>query len=149
MKEQLLTTNTQPEAAQPGRATRSARPILVIDDDRGILEAMAGTLEDAGYIVAAVSSGREAWQWIQAADACGENPALILLDLAMPGMNGEQFATALRHRWGQRAAPIVVISADAQAEQRGRALGAACTLKKPFDLDVLLHLAERFGPTDG
>src|SRR5579859_651879 len=124
--------------------TSSARPILVIDDDPAILEVVSCALEDAGYMVAAVSSGREAFQWILAARAVGEPPALILLDLAMPGMSGQQLVLALRQRWGARLSPIIIISADRHASLRGHELGAASTLMKPFDLAELLTVVEQF-----
>lgn len=132
----------------PGtRSAASTKPhtILVIDDDPTLLEVIAWTLEEAGYTVAAVNSGREALQWIQAAEAVGEPPALILLDLAMPEMNGQQVAAALRQQWGGKSVPIVIITADCQARLRERELGAACTLTKPFEAEGLLNIVEQFG----
>jgi CheY-like chemotaxis protein len=128
------------------RSAASTKPhtILVIDDDPAILEIIAWALEDAGYTVAAVNSGREALQWIQAAEAVGEPPALILLDLAMPEMNGQQVAAALRQQWRGKRVPIVIITADLQARLRERELGAAYTLTKPFDVEGLLSIVEQF-----
>ena len=117
--------------------------ILVIDDDPDLLEILAWALEEAGYTVAAVTSGREALQWIQAAEAVGEPPAVILLDLAMPGMSGPQVVAALRQKWGVKVSPIIVISADQYAPLRGRELGAAYTLIKPFEVDRLLKLVKQ------
>jgi CheY-like chemotaxis protein len=133
-----LAHNGQPPAATP------TRTILIIDDDAALLELVSWALEDAGYTVAAVTSGREALQWIQAAAAVGEPPVLILLDLAMPGMSGQQVAAALRGQCGAMMSPIVVISGDRQAEQRGRELGAACTLSKPFPIERLLKVVQQF-----
>lgn len=128
------------------RSAASTKPhtILVIDDDPAILEIIAWTLEDAGYTVTAVSSGREAVQWIQAAEAVGEPPALILLDLAMPEMNGQHMVAALRQQRGGKSVPIVIISADHQARLREQELGAAYTLIKPFDVEGLLNIVEQF-----
>lgn len=128
---------------QPPVAT-TPRTILVIDDDPALLEVLSWALEEAGYTVAAVTSGREALQWIQAAEAVGEPPVLVLLDLAMPGMSGQQVAAALRRQWGANSLPIIVISGDRQAELRGHELGAAFTLKKPFPMDRLLKIVRHF-----
>lgn len=135
--------DTQAPAAHSAPSTEP-HTILVIDDDQAILEIVAWVLEDGGYTVAAVNSGREALQWIQAAEAAGEPPALILLDLAMPGMNGQQVVTALRRKWGVKSVPIVIISADRQAHLRGQELGAAYTLIKPFDVEGLLKIVKQF-----
>ena len=133
------------QASDP-RSAASPKPqtILVVDDDQAILEIIAWALEDAGYTVAAVNSGREALQWIQAAEAVGEPPALILLDLAMPEMNGQQVVAALRQQWRGRLVPIIIITADIQARLRERELGAAYTLTKPFDVEGLLNIVEQF-----
>lgn len=124
-------------------ASTKPRTILVIDDDPAMLEIIAWTLDDAGYTVAAVNSGREALQWIQAAEAVGEPPALILLDLAMPEMNGQQVAAALRQQCKGKSIPII-ITADLQARLREQELGAAYTLTKPFDTAGLLSIVEQF-----
>ena len=128
------------------RSAASTKPhtILVIDDDLALLEIIAWTLEDAGYTVAAVNSGREALQWIQAAEAVGEPPALILLDLAMPEMNGQQVVAALRQQCRGKNVPIVIITADLQARPREQESGAAYTLTKPFDGEGLLGVVEQF-----
>ena len=138
-----MNTHIQQLPARVETATVT-RTILVIDDDSAILEMLAWALEDAGYTVAAVSSGREALQWIRAASAVGEPPVLILLDLALPGMSGQQVVAALHEQWGARVWPIIVISADSRAELRGRELGAAFTLKKPFHLEGLLEVVRQF-----
>jgi CheY-like chemotaxis protein len=142
--------NTQGESAPaaarsaPTPVPTSTRTILVIDDDAALLEIVSWALEDAGYTVAAVTSGREALQWIEAAAAVGEPPVLILLDLGMPGMSGQQVAAALRGQFGAKMSPIIVISGDRQAEQRGRELGAVCTLSKPFPMERLLKVVQQF-----
>lgn len=130
-------------AARPD-TTRTDHTILIIDDDPDILEVLAWTLEEAGYTVAAVTSGREALQWIQAAEAVGEWPSLILLDLAMPGMSGFQVATALRQKRGREVSPIIVMSAAPSASLCEHEMGAAGTLIKPFDVNTLLKLVEQF-----
>ncbi len=140
----LVVAERQAEYAASRGATPAARPILIIDDDLALLESLAWTLEEEGYTVAAVTSGREALQWIQAAAAVDELPTLILLDLAMPGMDGSEVVKAIRQRWGSHISPIMVISAAQSAHLQGRELGAACTLTKPFEVERFLTLVRQF-----
>jgi CheY-like chemotaxis protein len=137
-------TTSYEHAATRMATSLETRNILVVDDDPAILDTVAWALEEAGYTVAAVTSGREALQWIQAAEAAGEPPALILLDLAMPGMNGQQVMIALRQKWGANSAPIIILSADQQAQQHTQELGAVSALTKPFDIEQLLKVVNRF-----
>jgi len=112
---------------------RLARPlVLVVDDDPDILDAICDILEGEGYRVARARHGLEA---LAAVDR--EPPAVILLDLMMPVMDGLAFAHALRARERDGGVPIVVISADGNP-QKVAAVGAKGFLAKPFDIDALL-----------
>lgn len=142
-KAPLVVAERGTEAAAGYATSSAAHTILIIDDDLDTLQALAWTLEEAGYTVAAVTSGREALQWIQAAEAVGEPPALILLDLALPGMDGSQVATTLCQKWGGRVPPIIVMSAAESTHLDGHELGAAGTLIKPFDANRLLQLVKQ------
>lgn len=106
--------------------------VLVVDDDPDILDAICDILEAEGYRVARARHGLEALDRVSE-----EVPAVILLDLMMPVMDGPAFATALRQRPVARRVPIVVISADGNP-QKVAALGAQGYLAKPFDIDALL-----------
>ncbi len=142
-KTPFLSAGRKAEPAALHETTTTTHTILIIDDDPDILQMLAWTLEDAEYTVAAVTSGREALQWMQAAKAVGEPPALILLDLAMPGMSGSQVVAALHQKWGGTVSPIIVISAAQSAQLRGREMGAAFTLTKPLDVNRLLKLVKQ------
>ncbi len=106
--------------------------VLVVDDDPDILEAICDILEAEGYDVARARHGEEALTRVEA-----RRPALILLDLMMPVMDGVAFAQALRLRPTVSDVPIVVISADGNP-QRAAAVGATGYLAKPFDIEALL-----------
>jgi CheY-like chemotaxis protein len=69
-------------------------------------------------------------------------PALVLLDMRMPGMNGWEFAREFRSRHG-RAAPIVVVTAAEDARSRAEEIEADGWLAKPFDLEDVLAIAKR------
>jgi CheY-like chemotaxis protein len=110
--------------------------VLVVDDDPDILEAICDILEVEGYRVARARHGGEALARVEA-----ERPALILLDLMMPVMDGLTFAQTLRSRPAVADVPIVVISADGN-RLRAAPVGAVGYLAKPFDIDSLLgHVA--------
>jgi two-component system nitrogen regulation response regulator NtrX len=107
--------------------------ILVVDDERGILEQLGGILRDEGFAVTAVPSGEEALTAVSR-----ELYDLILLDVALPGMDGIE---ALRQmRSSGQGMPVVMISGHATAEQAVRALkeGAVDFLEKPLALERVL-----------
>lgn len=105
--------------------------VLVVDDDPDILDAICDILEGEGYRVARARHGLEALEQVEQ-----ETPAIILLDLMMPVMDGLSFAQTLQRRSAPRI-PIVVISADGNP-QKAAAVGAQGFLAKPFDIDALL-----------
>ncbi len=110
--------------------------VLVVDDDPDILDAICDILEAEGYRVARARHGLEALERVEA-----ERPAVILLDLMMPVMDGVAFAQALRNGPSPDPPPILVISADGNP-QRAASVGAQGYLAKPFDIDALLaHVA--------
>jgi two-component system chemotaxis response regulator CheY len=122
-----------------------AKPlVLVVDDDPDILDAICDILEAEGYRVSRARHGVEALAQIDA-----ERPAVILLDLMMPVMDGVAFARALRERPADAKVPILVISADGNP-QRAAAVGAQGYLAKPFDIEVLLaSVASMTSPRGG
>jgi urea transport system substrate-binding protein len=109
---------------------------MVIEDDQDILSTLETFLESEGYRVQAAANGREA---LDAIKARGQVPALILLDMRMPVLDGWQFAAAFREQHGAKA-PIVVMSAAADTAQRAQEIGATGWLSKPFQLNALLDV---------
>ena len=104
-------------------------PILVVDDDDDIRDALVGLLRDAGMSVVEAADGRQALEM-----ARSTSPRLILLDLMMPVMDGFAF---LREREKSAAIadiPVVVITASGRSEVPG----AHGVLQKPFSVDELL-----------
>ena len=110
--------------------------ILVVDDDAAIREVVAEVLEEEGYQVTVASSGQDA---LVAIDA--DEPALVVLDMRMPVMNGWEFAEQLSDRPGRRI-PLLVMTAAVDADKRAAEIGAAGTLSKPFDLSDLIELVQ-------
>ncbi len=106
--------------------------VLVVDDDPDILDAICDILGAEGYRVARARHGLEALGRVEE-----ERPAIILLDLMMPVMDGLAFAQALRRTPTHENIPIVIISADGNP-QKAAAVGARGFLAKPFDIAALL-----------
>src|SRR5947209_7717073 len=106
--------------------------VLVIDDDEGIRETLRMVLEIEGYEVLEAPNGAAALAVLERVQ-----PAVILLDMRMPGMDGWEFARHYRARPGPHA-PIVVVTAAANAQQWATEVQADAWLPKPFDLDQLL-----------
>ena len=114
--------------------------VLVVEDDPDLLALVEMVLEDAGYRVRTAPEGRAALRAVEA-----EMPAVILLDMRMPGMNGWDFAREFRSRHG-RACPIVVVTAAENARRRAEEIGAEGWLSKPFAIDEVLSTVDRHVP---
>lgn len=112
------------------------RPILVVDDEQAIRDLVAEVLIGEGYVVVSVADGQEALHLID--DAL---PALIILDLHMPHIDGFAFMAALAERG--IAVPTLVISAAANLPTHADRLGAAGFIAKPFEIPHLLTAVER------
>ena len=111
--------------------------VLVIDDDPRILEFVKAALEDEGYDAFTALDGAAF------ALAERERPALILLDLMMPHLDGMEISCRLRATPSTAHIPIVAMSAylrDAAPE----ALAVDDWLSKPFDLDQLYAIVARW-----
>lgn len=109
-----------------------APTILIVDDDQALRETLADFLTAEGYAVAEANSVSEARARIE---ACA--PALVLLDLNMPGGDGLPLAAELRAR---TSIPIIIVSGKGSTIDRvvGLEVGADDYLAKPFELRELL-----------
>jgi CheY-like chemotaxis protein len=129
---------TRPRAGGDGHHST----VLVVDDDTSILDTVSSILSGEGYDVVSASTGEEAL-----AAVARTRPALILLDMRMPVMDGWAVARALRER-GIKV-PIVVMTAAESAKRWADEVGAEGYLAKPFGLDELLATVERFHERGG
>lgn len=110
--------------------------ILVIDDDAAVRQILADMLELNGYEVVKAGNGLEGL-----AAARRDAPAIIITDVAMPGMTGFDLLEAFRKDPELRTIPVIVISAyvDRPAIRRGMELGAADFITKPFTEAEVMH----------
>ena len=118
--------------------------ILVVEDDDAIRGLVSDVLRDDGYRVGEASNGAEALDYVHR-----HRPDLIVLDLMMPVMDGWTFVGECRRKPGCRDVPIVVTSASydlSRTAERLRSFGVRTCLAKPFDVDGLLALVERYAP---
>jgi CheY-like chemotaxis protein len=113
--------NSQPDAV---------RNILIVEDDELIRRAMQMVLEWEGYQVRCVNNGQEALDALRS----GEHPALIVLDIMMPVLDGQQFRHEQLRDPSLAAIPVIVVSAVSFAE----AVSAASHIRKPFEVQELL-----------
>jgi DNA-binding response OmpR family regulator len=110
--------------------------ILIIEDDTDINNLLAEILRRDGYGVAQAFSGTEGRLLFSR-----QAPGLVLLDLMLPGMNGEELIPLIRERG---SVPVIVLSAKGSARDKVSALrgGADDYMTKPFDADELLARVE-------
>ncbi len=127
-----------------------AAKILVVDDDPNVQRLLQYTLKQEGYEVITAADGAEGFRLWGA-----ENPALILLDVMLPKLDGYQVATKIRQEEGSTGhVPIIMLTAEREVEQKVRGLraGADDYLIKPFHPAELLarikSLLARFAPRD-
>jgi CheY-like chemotaxis protein len=113
--------------------------ILVVDDDRDIRDSLIETLEDHGYRAAGAANGVEALSVLQTSP---ERPCLILLDLMMPVMDGQEFREEQLKNPMWAEIPVIVISAYADVEAQARSL-AAEYMRKPLALRPLFDVVRR------
>ena len=114
------------------------RPILVVEDDHDSRQLLAMVLENQGHNVVTATDGMQALNV-----AREQRPALILLDLMMPIMSGEEFRRAQLLDSRIRSIPVVVISAHHDARNIAKRMKVAGYVQKPVDYDALLDLCAR------
>lgn len=105
--------------------------MLVVEDEPDLRDVVCAVLEDEGYIVASAADGRQALD-----RAAEERPTLVVLDMGLPVLSGEEVAAELTKLFADPP-PILVMSAAGTVAERARKIGAAGYIAKPFDLDDL------------
>jgi CheY-like chemotaxis protein len=111
-------------------------PILIVDDEFGIVEVLRDFLQDEGYRTAIALNGRQALELMAL-----EPPALVLLDYMMPVMNGSEVLEAMKSTPELSEVPVVLMSASPPPSWR--TLPTAGFLSKPFGLEELIEAVQR------
>jgi putative nucleotidyltransferase with HDIG domain len=122
------------------RDTKQKRTILVVDDDRRVVDLLQISLSQNGYRVNAASTGEEGLEAVRR-----ETPDLIILDLRLPKKNGFEVCAALKSSKDTAAIPVIMVSATAEVDARLQGLmhGADDYLTKPFSPKELLIKVRR------
>ena len=110
--------------------------VLIVDDEPDVLLLLGERLSKAGYEVMKASSGKEAIEL-----ATTKDPQLIILDIAMPGMDGSEVASVLRNKPETRNIPILFLTClfTKQEEKTcGHVLGQNFFIAKPYDVNELM-----------
>lgn len=116
--------------------------VLVVEDNHDIRVILERFLRTTGYVVLTATNGYEG-----VAIAVAQQPDLILIDLALPGMDGLAAVRRLRSDQATAHIPVVGMSGfDIYAENRARANGCNGFVAKPFDFRQLMLQIERFLP---
>src|SRR5947208_16509588 len=119
--------------------------ILIVDDDRETREMLSTLLAMEGFHAVAAEDGLEALHLLRTVrHRAPEVPCLILLDLKMPRLGGNEFRRAQLGDPTVASVPVAVMSGATDLEQRGHALGAVATVMKPIDFDTLLDIVRRY-----
>jgi CheY-like chemotaxis protein len=122
-----------------------AGPILVVEDDPDIRESLVGFLELQGWSVSSAGNGKQALEAISRAPS----PSLVLLDMAMPIMDGHKLLNVRKTTEALREVPVVIVSAGMSVMNArdlavyGENYDVAAFLKKPVDPRQLLETIER------
>jgi len=123
-----LDSGPMPGVAAEAPAPGSRAVLLVVDDDTAVREITVTRLSEAGYVV------REAGSGLAALSSLDADPKadLVVLDFAMPGMNGAEVATEIRKRWPGMPVLFVTGYADTTALMKVGAVGTDNIVQKPF-----------------
>ena len=116
---------------------RFSRPVLVVDDDEATRSAERAVLTESGFRVTEACDGEEAMRAIQS-----DPPALIVLDIQMPGVDGPALARELR--MALRHVPLVILTGVDDPKHEADRCNAEAFLSKPFNARELVKVVRRF-----
>ncbi|HEY2090847.1 MAG TPA: response regulator [Thermoanaerobaculia bacterium] len=116
--------------------------VLVIDDDLPLRGMLAAALRQHGFQVLLAGDGAEGQRALNI-----HNPDVILLDLAMPDVNGWDFLQRLQETGHLGRVPIIVVSAHLHVDPQAiLKMGVKAILPKPFNLPELIDVIEHISP---
>ena len=127
-------------AKAPAPPPVSRRPVMIIDDNRDILNALEFLLLAEGIESIVAHDGADALKKLDA----GKVPCLILLDNAMPVMSGAQFLEAIHRKPRFASIPVYVISASGDFDGAAKAAGICGYIHKPFEPSRVLEIIRRY-----
>lgn len=138
VSQNLFRTSTQNKKRAPVTTRNKQYRVLIVDDDKTILGFLSLALSLDGYKCVRASNGQEAVQKVLAGE-----PSIIILDLAMPVMDGKDFYRWLRNS-GHTEVPVILMTAGQNGMKTCQELGAQACLTKPFELAQLQSYMRKF-----
>ncbi|WP_256003543.1 response regulator [Pedobacter deserti] len=109
------------------------KKLIICDDDADILEMLEMVLEDTPFEVVTETDSRKVLDRV-----LNLNPDLLLMDLWMPGLSGDQVLKRLREDERTRETKVIIMSASRDGQSVAMAAGADGFIAKPFDIDALV-----------
>lgn len=121
-------------------ADRPAAKVLVVDDDAFIRRPLELFLRDEGFEPLTASDGEECLERVRY-----DRPAVIILDVTMPGRDGFEICRALKADPASRAIPVILLTGrdEEEVRERGRAVGAVDLVTKPYSPHGLIDTVRR------
>jgi CheY-like chemotaxis protein len=113
------------------------KTVLVVEDDADIREVMQAALEDEGYQVKTAENGKVGFEILTEYP----RPALVLLDMRMPVMDGQAFLELVKLDKSLKDVPIVIVTANASSVN---ANGAKAVVQKPASLSHILTIVSNY-----
>ena len=119
----------------------SGQTILVVEDNPDNMYVLDHLLTRKGYVVCQAARGEDALHEVQR-----QRPALVLLDVQMPGMDGFAVVRKLRQQPELQSLPIIAVTANSMPGDREQTLAAGCTdyVAKPINPRELVQLVEHY-----
>ena len=130
---------------RPDVTTTPAGNVLIVEDDPDVREMLSTLLSTEGFHAVAAEDGLEALHLLRAVrHRAPEVPSLVLLDLKMPRLGGNEFRRAQLGDPTVASVPVAVMSGAVDLEQRAQDLGAVATVAKPINIDRLMDVVRRY-----
>jgi CheY-like chemotaxis protein len=119
--------------------------VLIVEDDPDTREMLTTLLTTEGFYAVGAEDGLEGLHLLRTVKRRAPDvPCLVLLDLKMPRLGGNEFRRAQLGDPIVASVPIAVMSGAIDAQEHAETLGAVATLTKPIDLDVLLEVVRKY-----
>lgn len=123
----------------------SAGHVLIVEDDPEIREMLRQLLSTEGFYAVAAADGLEALHLLRTVrHRAPATPCLVLLDLKMPRLGGNEFRRAQLGDPTVADVPVAVMSGAADLLQHAKAMGAVATLPKPLDVEALIAVVKQY-----
>jgi len=119
--------------------------ILIVEDDAETREMLANLLATEGFYAVGAEDGLEGLHVLRTVRRRAPHiPCLVLLDLKMPRLSGNEFRRAQLGDPTVASVPVAVMSGASDIEEWAQALGAVATVAKPIDVDLLLNVVRTY-----